>query len=68
MFVKNSPQIDRFKRGDLVLYNTIGGYPRGLGVFLHSRMITMAKRYVAVMTKGRVKYLPPVDCEIIASL
>jgi hypothetical protein len=72
MIVTNSTEIDRFKKGDLVLYNTISGHPRGLGVFLHSKMvnvnITMAKPYAAVMTKDRIKYLPPVDCEIIASL
>lgn len=72
MIVTNSTEIDRFKKGDLILYNTIDDHPRGIGVFLHPRMVnintTMAMPYVAVMTKGRIKYLAPIDCEIIATL
>ena len=72
MIVKNSPEIDRFRRGDLVLYNINSRVPRKVGICLGSRARKCRAGWGAydasIMTKDGIRYLNPVDCEIIASL
>jgi len=72
MIVKNSPEIDRFRRGDLVLYNIGPHTERKLGIFLRSRARKSPAGWGAYLAttivKDGIRHLNPVDCEIIASL